>query len=103
MNKVYCNDGCGRSFTISNLTTGVDHYENGIEKHYIKCPNCSQKYTSYYLNDSMKTIQQEIITLRNKPNPKAKQKNRIIKLTKRMHTMSKQLRLQVERGEVVVK
>lgn len=95
MNKVYCNDGCQGEFNITDMKEGIERLPDKIERHYIQCPKCAQQYTSYYLNDDMKKIQQEIQTLQRHPQLKVKQKNRIMKLSKSLQAMNETLKLKM--------
>lgn len=100
MNKLYCNDGCRKQFPLTKINTGMETLERNIEHHYIECPHCKQKYTSYYMDDQMKQIQLQIQALREKEPLKIKQKNRLNKLIRRMTFMHDQLKMKVEQGEL---
>ncbi|MBO1003750.1 hypothetical protein [Pseudogracilibacillus auburnensis] len=102
MNVIYCNDGCQKDFYITELKTeGIEKLPGNVERHYIECPNCGQQYTSYYLNDDMKKIQQEISVLRKKlPDLKLKQKNKLNKLSRRLQFMNNKLKTEIEQGEI---
>lgn len=96
MLKVSC-DICHAEFNATDkLNNGIDRLLNGVERHYIECPNCQEQYTSYYLNDQMKIMQQQIMALRKKPHLKVKQRNRLNKLVAKMHRMNEQIGQEVE-------
>ncbi|WP_156290777.1 hypothetical protein [Oceanobacillus salinisoli] len=96
MNKIYCNNGCQQEFTISGLK--IEKLSGNVERHYIECPHCGEKYTSYYLNDTMKKVQQEIKALQKKPSLKIKQRNRLLKLKRKMQMMNQTLKAKMEAG-----
>lgn len=97
MNKIYCNDGCQKEFTLDDLTMKNEELKNDIERYYIECPNCKQQYTSYYLSEPMKKIQKEIQALREKAPLKIKQKNRLSKLIRKLVFMSNTIKITLER------
>lgn len=98
--KVTCNEGCRQEFQITDLKLeGVEKLPGNVERYYIECPNCGQEYTSYFLDDRMKIIQREIRYLQKKPTLKIKQKNKMAKLTRKLHAMSERLKKDAERGE----
>lgn len=87
--NVTCNEGCQQEFEITAIKTDhVEKMSGNIERHYFTCPNCNQEYTSYFLDDSMKEIQQEIKDLRSRNDLKVKQKNKLLKLTRKVTAMN---------------
>ncbi|MGM8213557.1 hypothetical protein ACLIBH_12340 [Virgibacillus sp. W0430] len=100
MNKVICNKCCQQEFKLTELNTNlVEQLSNDIEHYYIECPNCKQQYTSYYLDDDLKVMQQEIRRLQKRlPVLKVKQKNKLTKLKRKILFMQNQLKMKVEQG-----
>ena len=88
MNKLYCNDGCQKEFTTTQAGIGYETLPGNVERHYMECPNCKEQYTSYFLDDEMKEIQKEIRRLKYKTDLKVKQKNKLLKLSKKLQSMN---------------
>src|SRR5699024_3833936 len=89
MNKLRlsCNE-CQQTFSIPELKIdSIKIQSSSIERHYFKCPNCDQQYTAYYLNDDMKRLQKKIRVLKNKPTLNIKQRNQLLKLTRKLTSM----------------
>ncbi|KMJ55221.1 hypothetical protein AB685_28395 [Bacillus sp. LL01] len=87
--NVTCNEGCQKEFKITEIKTDlVEKLPGNVERFYFACPNCAQVYTSYFLDDSMKEMQQEIRELKSKQNLKIKQKNRLMTLTRKLAAMN---------------
>lgn len=99
MTKLYCNEGCQKEFKPTEIITGVEMLEGNIEHHYIECPHCYKKYTSYYLDDEMKQIQLQVIELQKKAPLKIKQRNSLNRLIRKLMFMSNQLKMKVEQNE----
>lgn len=89
--KVTCDQGCQKEFTIQKIKTEKSQtLPNNLERYYFTCPGCGQEYTSYFLDDDMKQMQTEIRLLKSKAELKIKQKNRLLKLTRKIATMNDQ-------------
>lgn len=54
---VYCNK-CKHEFEVKVRTK---HIEKDVEEIFFNCPNCHERYTSYYLNDKIKQLQERLI------------------------------------------
>lgn len=89
--KVTCDQGCQKEFTIQKIKTEKSQtLPNNLERYYFTCPGCDQEYTSYFLDDDMKQMQSEIMLLKSKTDLKIKQKNRLLKLTRKLAAMNQQ-------------
>lgn len=100
MNKLYCNDGCQKEFNVSEMKVGVDALIGGIEHHYIQCPDCKQKYTSYYTDEKIRALQVQVKMIQKKAPLKIKQRNQLNKLIRRMQFMSNQIKMKVEQDAI---
>lgn len=90
--KIVC-DTCDHEFVPNELKMET---LDGVDRYYLECPNCNANYTSYYLNDEMKEIQEEVQQLQNKPNRKQKQTQRLVKLKRKLVSMNAHLKEQME-------
>ncbi|WP_272033106.1 hypothetical protein [Oceanobacillus kimchii] len=99
MNKVTC-DECQHEYELTHLNTNLkEQLPNNIERYYIECPNCKAQYTSYYQNDELKKVQAEILRLQKIHPLKIKQKNKLVRLRKKIMLMHNTLKAQVENME----
>jgi hypothetical protein len=97
--KLQC-DQCNCTFNIHELTEIKKEVLNkDVERHYIDCPNCKQKYTTHYENDAIKKLTTEIRLLQKKAPLKVKQKNKLNRLRKKVRMLSDTLRMEVESNE----
>lgn len=53
---VNCNE-CKHEFEIK---VRVRHIQADVEEVFFNCPNCHERYTSYYLNDNIKQKQKQL-------------------------------------------
>ncbi|MGP9043356.1 hypothetical protein [Cytobacillus kochii] len=82
-------DKCNKEFPISTIATEDEQLlSNNVTRHYISCPSCGEQYTSYFLDDSMREIQEEIRRLKNKQELTTKQKNKLMRLTQSISSMN---------------
>ena len=89
-NEVQC-DECKQLFAITEIKTEKSATLPGdITRHYFECPGCKHEYTSYFLDDAMRQMQSEIRLLKNKSDLKIKQKNKLVRLTRKLATMNEQ-------------
>lgn len=96
MERLYCNEGCREAFHLTELSTGVEELGNGVEHHYIECPNCRERYTSYYSNEKIRALQKEVGALRKKAPLKIKQRNRLNKLIRKLQFMGEELKKEIQ-------
>lgn len=90
MNQVQCNQ-CEHLFSMTEIKTEKSTTLPGnITRHYFECPGCQQEYTSYFLDDEMRQMQLEIKYLQSKTGLKIKQKNKLLKLTRKLTAMNQQ-------------
>ncbi|WP_017470631.1 hypothetical protein [Amphibacillus jilinensis] len=90
-------DSCNHEFELTQLTTeSFELLPNNVERHYFECPNCNKQYTTHYLNDDLKEMQEEIRRLQNKHPLKIKQKNKLAKLKRKIIFLHNQLKMEVE-------
>lgn len=54
---IYCNK-CKYEFKVKVRTK---HIEKDIEEVFFNCPNCHERYTSYYTNNKIKELQEKLI------------------------------------------
>lgn len=69
----------------------MENIEEDVERYFLRCPYCRQEYTSYYLDDRMKKMQQEMKSIKSKGNLKRKQIDRVLKLQKQMQSANEKL------------
>lgn len=70
---VYCNE-CKHEFEIKVRTK---HIKDDIEEVFFNCPNCHERYTSYYTNDKIKGLQKQVHLTMPKRNGKTALMNKI--------------------------
>lgn len=97
MNKLYCNEGCQKEFTIDDLQESfqVEALPNNVERYYLECPHCKHQYTSYYLNDSLKKIRREIQKILRQPVIEVRQKNKLAALQQKLYLAHETLKAEV--------
>lgn len=97
--KVSCNS-CKTPFIITNIHT--EDMGEGIEKVFITCPICRQKFVGYYTDESIRGLQKKIRKaapkLRNEKYDQKVLKKRIAKLQKQMKGEMDGLRKRIEGG-----
>ena len=90
MYKIQC-DHCEQLFSITEIKTEKStRLPGNITRHYFECPGCQHEYTSYFLDNEMRQMQLEIKYLQNKTELKIKQKNKLLKLTRKLTAMNQQ-------------
>ncbi|WP_261948771.1 hypothetical protein [Paenibacillus melissococcoides] len=91
---------CKTPFHITAIHT--EDMGEGIEKVYITCPICRQKFVGYYTDESIRNLQKKIRKaapkLRNEKYDQKVLKKRIAKLQKQMKSEMDALRKQIEVG-----
>ncbi len=53
-----CNKSCGHKFYVQYFKK--DKLQNGIEKTYFTCPNCSREYVCFYTDDNTRKLQAKL-------------------------------------------
>ena len=101
MNQLICNEGCNQLFNISQLKIGRDALTGGIEHHYIQCPNCNHKYTSYYTNDEIRTMQVRVKALQNKAPLTTRDRNRLNTMIRQMQQASNKIKESIESNAAI--
>ena len=96
MNKLICEEGCQQLFDVNDMKIGKEAYSGGIERHYLECPHCKHKYTSYYTDDNVRALQLEVIALKNKGALNMRQRNKMNALIRQMQTMSDEIKNRIE-------
>ena len=81
---VYCNK-CKYDFEIKVRTRQID---KEIEEVFFNCPHCSERYTVYFTNDSIRK-KQKLIRARHNELFKTKDKKKVQKEINQMQTMLK--------------
>ncbi|SDM14970.1 hypothetical protein [Sediminibacillus halophilus] len=91
-------DVCEREFEVKELKQ--ETMEQDIHRYYVECPNqdCQAEYTSYYSDPEIRKLQQEIRTLSEKHPLKAKQKDKVLKLRKKVQHKADLLKEEMHRG-----
>lgn len=90
-------DECENKFDLNAINTQTfERLKDDIEHHYFECPNCNKQYTTHYLNNRMKELQEEIKMLKYKSDLKTKQKNKLAKLRQKIIYEHDQLKKAVE-------
>jgi len=56
MQRVYCSEGCGKEFVLVRYTVSVD--TDDIEWTGFHCPHCNHKYTAFYTNSGIRSLQE---------------------------------------------
>lgn len=93
-------DKCSKEFELTQINTeSFELLSNNVERHYFECPNCKEQYTTHYLNDQLKEMQEEIRQLQKKQSLKVKQKNKLAKLKRKIIFMHNQLKMEIEQKD----
>ncbi len=55
-------NGCNKEFNLDKLD--IEYLDDGIEKTYFKCPNCSKEFIAFYTDETIRNKQKKIRKLK---------------------------------------